>query len=305
MKNLVFIFVVAINISNAQDSSIVGYFRMTEVSFCMDECSMYYLEDEFGTIVSNISNQNNIQSLDRYLNRFVQIEGESIQCVECEAINITSITFSQDCQVPVYCPIDPCLYSNCYSNNSAECVANYCGGCYSDYYNNIDGELIYCEPPPGVVDLTGIDFGDCDMALGVGWVNNRCQPISGCGWVADSINYFDAFFTTEEECLDASMLDTEKTVPSKYYLEQNYPNPFNPTTKIVFFLPKELFVDIRVYNMLGRIINHLVYDVKNSGSHSIIWDGTNDQGKLVSPGIYFYRFYGSDFIQTRKMILLN
>lgn len=289
-----------------QDSIIItGYLRTTEVSFCMDDCSMYYIEDEIGNFISNISNHNNIEFFQYYLNRFVQVEGELIECVECEALNITSIRLSQDCQFPVFCLDDPCSLGNCISDSTVDCSPNYCGGCYADYFNVTDGGLIYCETPHGVVDLTGIDFGDCEMALGVGWVNNSCQTISGCGWVVDSVDYSGAFFSTEQECIEASTLDINYHIPRKFYLEQNYPNPFNPITKLKYVLPKDSFVDIKVYDILGNIIKNLVHNLKKSGSHSIIWDGTNNQGKSVSAGIYLYRIHTGNFTQTKKMILLK
>ena len=294
-----------LNCSNQDSTYITGYLRTTEISFCMDDCSMYYIEDEVGNFISNISNQNNIEFFEYYLNRFVQVEGELIECVECEALNITSIRLSPDCQFPVFCLDDPCSVGNCISDSTAGCVANYCGGCYADYFNVPDGELIYCEPPPGLVDLTGIYFGDCEMALGVGWVNNSCQEISGCGWVVDSADYSDAFFSTVQECIEASTLDIDYAIPRKFYLEQNYPNPFNSITKLGYVLPKDSFVNITVYDMLGNIIKTLVYNLKDAGSHSTIWDGTNNQGVSVSAGIYIYRIQAVGFTQTKKMILLN
>ncbi len=93
--------------------------------------------------------------------------------------------------------------------------------------------------------------------------------------------------------------------PSQYSLNQNHPNPFNPITKLVYVLPRESFVDITVYDLFGNIINNLVHNQKSSGSHSIIWDGTNNQGKSVPAGIYLYRIHTSDFSKTRKMILLK
>ena len=81
--------------------------------------------------------------LNDYINRFVDIEGDTVQCVECEAINVTSIEISDDCQWPVSCFADPCAVSECTSYPGAECVANYCEGCWADYYLN--GELINCD----------------------------------------------------------------------------------------------------------------------------------------------------------------
>ena len=128
--------------------SMTGYMRITENSFCMDNCSIYYLESEDGEFLSYITYLDSIEILDYYNDRYVDIEGETVQCVECEAINISSITLSNDCQTPVNCLVAPCSTSECTLYPDAECVANYCGGCWADYYLN--NELVYCESNPSI-----------------------------------------------------------------------------------------------------------------------------------------------------------
>jgi len=292
--------------NDEEESSILtGYLRNIEVSFCMDECSIYYLEDEFGNFISNISNQNNIEFFASYVNRFVQIEGDSIACTECDAINTTSIVISSDCQIPVSCFSDPCFFSNCSSDTSAECIPNYCDGCYADYYNINNGEWIYCVPPSGVIDLTGIDFGDCEMALGIGWINNSCQSISGCGWTVDSVDYSGAFFSTEEECMEATMLDIGYDFPNHFHLYHNYPNPFNPVTTISYNLSEDVLVNISIYNLIGKKVNTLINSQQTAGYKSVRWDGTNEKGLPVSSGIYLYILDAGYFRQTKKMILFK
>ena len=54
----------------------------------------------------------------------------------------------------------------------------------------------------------------------------------------------------------------EKGIPSEFNLSQNYPNPFNPSTTIVYSIPIESFVQIRIYDILGREIKTLVDEKK-------------------------------------------
>ncbi len=89
-------------------------------------------------------------------------------------------------------------------------------------------------------------------------------------------------------------------IPSEYTLQQNYPNPFNPTTKIVYQLPKEGYVSLKVYNILGKEIASLVNEKKTTGTYQVIFDGSN-----LSSGIYFYRLQSENFVETRKLILLK
>jgi hypothetical protein len=93
--------------------------------------------------------------------------------------------------------------------------------------------------------------------------------------------------------------------PKIFDLSQNYPNPFNHHTKIRFQLPTLTHVRVDIYNILCQKIKTLVNCNKEPGEHKIIWDGTNDSGRNVASGIYFYRMNANDFISVKKMILLQ
>jgi hypothetical protein len=89
--------------------------------------------------------------------------------------------------------------------------------------------------------------------------------------------------------------------PEKYSLSQNYPNPFNPLTKIKFILPKQETVKIELYNTLGQKIETLLNKAMKAGHHEIEFNGSH-----LSSGIYFYQLQaGSDFMETRKMLLMR
>jgi len=286
--------------------AITGYVRYTEASFCMDSCSIYYLEDEYGEFLSWITHLDDFEMLNDYNDRFVDIEGDTVQCIECEAINVTSIAISDECQMPVYCFVDPCLVSECSSYPDAECVANYCGNCWADYY--LYGELINCDSSIDCIDLTGIDFGLCDMVLGIGWVNDNCVYVSGCDWVADSVDYTDAFFNSMDDCIETCVLvsnDESNQLPTAFNLYNNYPNPFNPTTQIRYNLSEDAMVSITIYDIMGRSIRSLVNSKQTAGYRSIRWDGKNNLGEPVSAGMYIYTIQAGEFRQTKKMVLLK
>lgn len=282
----------------------IGYLRATEASFCMDDCGMYHLESENGEFLYNVANQNNIPNFEYFVNRFVEIEGDTIQCVECSAVNINSIFLSDQCQQPVSCFVEPCTVSNCSSNDSAECAANYCGGCYADYYQ--DDQLITCENLGNMNDLSGVDFGLCDMALGFAWVNNHCGMISGCGYIVDDINYSNQFYSSLFDCISASTLKNENEInPSVFRLYQNHPNPFNPSTQIRYQLSISSHVKIAVYNTMGKIVKTLANEYQTAGFRNVKWDGKNNNKQKVSTGVYFYSIQSGEFSSTKKMILLD
>ncbi len=79
----------------------------------------------------------------------------------------------------------------------------------------------------------------------------------------------------------------------------NYPNPFNPTTTISYSLPEEGNVCIEVYNIKGQKVKQLINEHKESGHHTIKWNGTDENNKNVGSGVYFYK------IKTKKSSLIN
>ena len=97
----------------------------------------------------------------------------------------------------------------------------------------------------------------------------------------------------------------EVFIPRTTQLYANYPNPFNPTTTISYDLTKASEVSLTVYNMLGQKIKTLEMGQKSEGHHKVFWDGTNDEGKIVTNGIYFFTIKAGDFQQTNKMIMLK
>jgi pectate lyase len=95
--------------------------------------------------------------------------------------------------------------------------------------------------------------------------------------------------------------------PSDFVLHQNFPNPFNPNTTIKYSIPKESFVTIKVYNILGKEISALVSGRKYSGNYSINFDASN-----LPSGVYFYRLQAvpegrqaGSFVSTKKFVLLK
>ena len=285
-------------------STNIGYLRQTEASFCMDDCGMYHLESEDGEFLYNVANQNNIPNFEYFLDRFVEIEGDTIQCIECSAVNVNSIFLSNECEQPVSCFVEPCTVSNCTSSDNAECFDNYCGGCHADYY--YEDELFVCESPGSMNDLSSVDFGECEMMLGFGWVNNHCSQVTGCGFIIDDVNYSDYLYSSLFDCISASTLGSENEInPTVFKLYQNHPNPFNPTTKIRYQLAKNSHVKISIFNMMGKLVKILADEVQSSGFRSIKWNGKNSDNDKVSSGVYFYSIQSGEFQATKKMILLD
>src|SRR5690606_5993500 len=89
-------------------------------------------------------------------------------------------------------------------------------------------------------------------------------------------------------------------IPEKFTLDQNYPNPFNPTTTIKFNIPKNAYVKLAVYDILGREVAKLVNNQLTAGTYNYELNGTK-----LSSGVYFYTLEAGDFVNTKKMVLIK
>jgi uncharacterized delta-60 repeat protein len=89
-------------------------------------------------------------------------------------------------------------------------------------------------------------------------------------------------------------------IPTEFALHQNFPNPFNPTTVIRFALPREVWVQVVVYNALGQRVATLVDDVRPAGTYDVRFDG-----RAVASGVLFFRMHAGDFVATKRMIVVK
>jgi type IX secretion system substrate protein len=95
--------------------------------------------------------------------------------------------------------------------------------------------------------------------------------------------------------------DPSYPVPNRIELIQNYPNPFNPATRISFSLPQSQSVDLRVYDVRGRLVATLLDNQEQSaGNHSIVFDANRLAG-----GTYICRLRAGSRQVGRTMLLLR
>lgn len=96
-------------------------------------------------------------------------------------------------------------------------------------------------------------------------------------------------------------------LPIKYALYQNYPNPFNPETSIKYFVGGDgaVHVSLKIYNVVGQLVKSLVDEDKLPGEYNQAWNGKNENNEEVASGVYFYKLKISDYVETRRMVLLR
>jgi hypothetical protein len=94
-------------------------------------------------------------------------------------------------------------------------------------------------------------------------------------------------------------------IASQFWLKQNYPNPFNPVTNIVYNLPVESEVTVKIFNLIGQEVKTLVSGIQNKGRYEVKFDGMN-----LASGMYIYvleanTFDGDHFRDVKKMVLVK
>ncbi len=94
--------------------------------------------------------------------------------------------------------------------------------------------------------------------------------------------------------------------PAAFALSPCYPNPFNPRTTIRYELPEASRVDLRIYDVAGRLVSVLAAAERQSaGAHATTWDGTDRAGRHVAAGLYFCRLAAGAFRATRRLLLVK
>ena len=124
-------------------------------------------------------------------------------------------------------------------------------------------------------------------------------------YIAESINA-GLMVTSGVIPLDTPTIYFEIRQPSaNVVLKQNWPNPFNPSTTIQFSMDQRGYHDLIVYDARGARVKVLSRGTISAGLHTVNWDGTNDRGRPVASGVYFYRLRTANSTETKKMTLLR
>ena len=203
---------------------------------------------------------------------------------------------------------------------------NFINACIA-YASDIDGD--------GDMDIIGTSQGNNIVAI---WLNNGGNPIQWIKIIVD--NDFYRVWPLYAADLDGdgdidviagsshqgnnqirwyeNLGDTTTSVdnhsdlliPKNILIYQNYPNPFNPSTTIKFSIPERKFVQLKIYNMLGKEITTLVDEEKAAGEYEVEFPVTNETSVIeevnsLTSGIYFYRLTVGDQTIVKKMIFLK
>ena len=139
------------------------------------------------------------------------------------------------------------------------------------------------------IEMEATYFNDTDETVEFGLLS-----------VDEMMIVFGLYFTGEQ-----LKNDVQNTLPQSPLLHSNFPNPFNPNTLLRYDLPQSGMVNISIHDMTGRKIKTLVNSAQSAGYKTIQWNGTDDNNKSVSAGLYLYTIQTGNFTQTKKMVLLK
>jgi hypothetical protein len=169
---------------------------------------------------------------------------------------------------------------------------------------NINSDPLFIDPINGDLHLREdspvIDAGNPDVSF-----NDACQP-PGLGTNRNDMGIYGGPSNCPEIGISSIRLSNlspiEVITP---FLLQNYPNPFNTSTTISFTIGSTNHVQLSVEDILGRSIRTLKNERQSAGFYDVNWDGKNENGALVSSGIYFYtlKILGNKSISKRMLML--
>ena len=172
----------------------------------------------------------------------------------------------------------------------------------------------------GFIEVSGTDFDFTVMSLtdsgGERWVYRYDGPANAgdralsiimgsdgnlyaAGESRGNGTYYD--FTVVSLTPDVGVEEglNRPSVPD-FRLWQNHPNPFQRSTLISYSLAVPAQVTLEVYDITGRLVETLVNETQKPGIHQVRWE------KKTNPsGVYFYRLKAGEFVETRKMVVVE
>lgn len=162
-----------------------------------------------------------------------------------------------------------------------------------------------------------LDIGTYDLSVLIPLVDNFQQILQTRGytyqyqvfhdghswgnWRAHIDDALEIFFPGS-----ALNIESREGISENFIIYQNYPNPFNSTTIISLQLREPADISVNIYNIRGQLVRSIEPGFHSTGKLTILWDGRDIDGNVMSTGVYFYRMIiNGNITGTRKMLLLR
>jgi len=177
---------------------------------------------------------------------------------------------------------------------------------YCDIYSgwpgegNINTNPEFRDPDAGDFHLMSTEYGypydsQCIDTGNPLIYDERLDSLWGLGASLSDIGAYGG-----SDSLTSDIDDIASQIPAQISLAQNYPNPFNPFTSITFSIHEPQYINLRVYDILGREIETLLDGYYQSGSYNLRFDGS-----AFASGLYFYSLRAGDVTISKQMMLLK
>jgi hypothetical protein len=105
-------------------------------------------------------------------------------------------------------------------------------------------------------------------------------------------------------CIPSEAKEKEGT-PGEFYLKAIEPNPLRSTSTISYGLPAQSSVSITVFDTRGRMVKELYHGIQGPGNYTLQWDGRDQQGRLLTSGIYFIKMEAGAFRSVKRLLILR
>lgn len=138
-----------------------------------------------------------------------------------------------------------------------------------------------------------VRFGDY---IGVDYRGGRVVPV----WTDLREGGTDMEIYTASIFVPIGIRNISTEIPEDFVLHQNYPNPFNAETKIRFEIPKDGFVNLKIFDITGREVETLLNEFTKAGVYETMFNASR-----LASGIYFYSLISGGKTDTRKMMYIK
>jgi len=227
---------------------------------------------------------------------------------ELALVEPTTMTAGEEIVVPITLASDGTIQGMSTKITWNDDVLEYVGWAPGDLSSRQNRIAPVYSPTPGTFDVavmgvTGQGLaGDGTLAT----MRFRVKQEGSTGFAFESVDARDD--ANQALSLQGSVVQTAPGSPalvSRSVLRSNVPNPFNPLTKVRFALSQAGRVDVKIYDVSGRLVRTLVSEVRTAGEHEVVWNGTDDNGRSVSSGTYLLRMQAPDRSESRRMTLIK